>query len=160
MTKLEKKYKENMESSGDETEDGHSSNTKLRSGQRHLLHEDIRHSADLKKKIGSTSWKEAQMKPWNIWKNTKIQCWIKNSQKNEMVIGDENRIGTGRKMGGESSWMEPWTQYKIQNLQSHRKTQKEDGKMRSTNSSSLKKLKRQQEMTWSITARLSKWQET
>ena len=26
-----------------------------------------------------------------------------NSQKNEMEIGDENRIATGRKMGGESS---------------------------------------------------------
>ena len=49
---------------------------------------------------------------------------------------------------------------KKQNLQRRRKTQKEDGKMRSTNSSSLKKLKRQQEMTWSITARGSKWQET
>ena len=93
-------------------------------------------------------------------KNTRIQCWIKNSQKNEMEIGDENRIGTGRKVGGESSWMGPWTQYKIQNLQSRRKTKKEDGKMRSTNSSSLKKLKRQQEITWSVTARGSKRQET
>ena len=30
-----------------------------------------------------------------------------NSQKIEMEIGDESRIATGRKMGGESSWMEP-----------------------------------------------------
>ena len=30
-----------------------------------------------------------------------------NSQKNEMEIGDENRIATGRKMGSENSCMEP-----------------------------------------------------
>ena len=30
-----------------------------------------------------------------------------NSQKNGMEIGDENRIATGRKMGKETSWMEP-----------------------------------------------------
>ena len=39
-----------------------------------------------------------------------------NSQKNEMEISDENRIGTGRKMGSESSWMEPWTRHEVQNL--------------------------------------------
>ena len=31
------------------------------------------------------------------------KCWFKNSQKNEMEIGDENRIGTGRKMGGKAA---------------------------------------------------------
>ena len=30
-----------------------------------------------------------------------------STQKNEMETSDENRTVTGRKMGGESSWMEP-----------------------------------------------------
>ena len=45
-----------------------------------------------------------------------------NSQQNVMEISDENRIVTGRKMGSESSRMEPWTQHEIQNLQSCGKT--------------------------------------
>ena len=47
-----------------------------------------------------------------------------NTQKNELGTSDGNRIVTGRKMGSESSWMENRTQHKIQNLQSHRKTEK------------------------------------
>ena len=40
-------------------------------------------------------------------KTAKNPMLDQNPQKNEMEISDENRIATGRKMGGESSWMEP-----------------------------------------------------
>ena len=43
-----------------------------------------------------------------------------DSQKNEMEAGVENRIATEWKMDSESCWMEPWTQFKIQDLQSNR----------------------------------------
>ena len=36
-------------------------------------------------------------------RTAKIQCWIKNTQKNEMETSDENRIATRREMGSESS---------------------------------------------------------
>ena len=40
-------------------------------------------------------------------KNSKNPMLDQCTQKNEMETGNENRIVTGRKMGSESSWMEP-----------------------------------------------------
>ena len=61
--------------------------------------------------IGEEDWiehmKRSAEEAMERMKTAKIQCWIKNSQENEMEISDENRIARGRKMGSESSWMEP-----------------------------------------------------
>ena len=37
----------------------------------------------------------------------RITCWIETQEKNEMETSDENSISTRRKMGKESSRMEP-----------------------------------------------------
>ena len=42
-----------------------------------------------------------------LMKNCKNPMLDQNSQKNEVEISDENRIATGRKIGSDSSWMEP-----------------------------------------------------
>ena len=56
-------------------------------------------------------------------RTAKIPCWIA-TLKNEMEISNANSSIISRKMGLESSGMEPWPQHKIQNLQSHGKTKK------------------------------------
>ena len=58
-----------------------------------------------------------------------------DSWKNEMEIGAENRISSKWEMDSESCWMETWTQFKIQDLQSNWETKKKDGKTISTNCS-------------------------
>ena len=55
--------------------------------------------------------------------DTKIRCWIK-TEKNEMENDTENRISSKWEMDGESCWMEPWTQFKIQDSHSNWETEK------------------------------------
>ena len=81
----------------------------------------------LKKKIGLITWREAQMKPWNGWRQQKSNAGSKHTRMK--WISDETCIFSGRKMRNESSWMEPWTQYNnTKPSEALWKTNEEDGK--------------------------------
>ena len=119
----ENDYTEDLGSTEEENEDGQSSNT------RHDQDSDISFKNDADEEIDTTAiveeeWIECVKKKHrrSQWKDEECEESMldQNSLKNEMEAGEEKRIATGRKMDSESCWMEPWTQFKIQDLQNNR----------------------------------------
>ena len=86
-------------SSENETDDGHSSNT------------DWDQDSDISIMNGTDEESDTaeieEEYSHGTDENCKNPMLNQNSQKNGMEICKENRIATGRKMGSESSWMEP-----------------------------------------------------
>ena len=140
---------ENLGCSEDETEDGHISNTNCDQDRDISFMNDTDEETDTAV-IEEEEWIEYMKRSTDeaieYRKNTEIQCWIKTHRRMKWRLA----------MRIESLLVERWvvkaaewnpelsTQYNTCRAIGR---QKEDGKMRSTNSSSLKKLKRQQEMT-------------
>ena len=91
---------------------------RLRSRQRHLLHERCRwrnwQQTFTKKKNGLKTWRETHMKPWTDETAKQSNAGSKHT---EEWHGDQRW-----EWGNESSRMEPWTQHEVQNTQSCGKT--------------------------------------
>ena len=109
--RMDKEDEENQRSSENQTDDGHSSNTDCYQCSDISFMNDIDEETDTAE-IKEEDWIEYMKRSTDeamhgTDENCKNPMLDQHSQKNAMEIGDENRVATRRKMGSESSWMEP-----------------------------------------------------
>ena len=117
---------------------------RLRSRQRRLFHERYRwrnwHSRNWRRRL---DWLHKEKHRWSHGtdENSKKPMLDQNTLKNEMEISEENCIFTWKKMGNESSRMEPWTQHDFTKPTELSEDQRKDWKMKSMTSSDRKEQK-------------------